>query len=188
MSQERFSVGYVAGAHGIQGDVRIHLLDPKSEALAVGSVIMLVNRETNEEVGTFTIERLDAVPGKGGRCRGTLEGVRGRERAESLRGCTIFVNRTDLPPLDEDEFYLADAIGKQVFATQADGSAKPVGKIAGVMTTGSQDLFEVEFTNAKGRVEQWLLPVLPDFVREVGDEGVLVDLPVGLLPEDLEAP
>ncbi len=186
MSKERFSVGYVAGAHGIQGDVRIHLLDPKSEALAAGSTVALVRRDSGEEVGTFTIERLDPVPGKGGRCRGALEGVRGRDRAEALRGCTIFVSRADLPPLEEDEFYLADAIGKQVFATRADGSATPVGKIAGLMTTGSQDLFEVEFTNAKGRVEQWLLPVLPDFVREVADEGVLVDLPSGMLPEELE--
>jgi 16S rRNA processing protein RimM len=174
-------VGYVAGAHGVRGAVRVHLHDPRSPSLEPGRRVVL--RHGGRTIGTHEVGRVDPVPGKPGRMRVTLLGVPGRTEAEALRGCELLVDRGELPELADDEFYLADAIGLPV-ARQHDERA--LGTIVGLTSNGAQDLFEVEYRGADGRARTWLLPVLPDFLVEMTDARVLVDLPQGLLPEDLE--
>ena len=174
-------VGYVAGPHGVRGAVRLHLHDPGSSTLAPGRRLVL--RRGEEEIGHHEVSRVDPVPGKPGRLRVVLTGVPGRDEAEALRGCEVLVDREQLPALADDEFYLADAIGRPV---QREADGKALGTIVGLTSNGAQDLFEVEWRAADGKRHTWLLPVLPDCIVEVDDERVRVDLPLGLLPEELE--
>jgi 16S rRNA processing protein RimM len=173
-------VGYVAGPHGVRGAVRVHLHDPRSHALEPGRRVVL--RRDGRALATHEVRASDPVPGKPGRLRVTLAGVPGRDQAEALRGCELLVDRHELPALADDEFYLADALGLPV-VRQRDGRA--LGTVVGLTSNGAQDLFEVEHRDADGRARTWLLPVTPHHVVEVGDR-VLVDLPLGLLPEELE--
>lgn len=174
-------VGYIAGPHGVRGAVRVHLHDPRSPALEPGRRIVL--RRDGRTFGTHEVGQVDPVPGKPGRWRVTLRGVPGRSEAEALRGCELLVDRDALPPLDDDEFYLADAIGLPV-VRQHDGQA--LGTIVGLTSNSVQDLFEVEHRGADGRARTWLLPVLPHCIVEMREDAVLVDLPRGLLPDELE--
>ena len=174
-------VGYVAGPHGVRGGVRVHLHDPRSPALEPGRRITL--RRNGRVVANHEVRTVDAVPGKPGRMRVTLVGVPGRNEAEALRGCELLVAREHLPALGDDEFYLADAIGLPV-VREHDGQA--LGTIVALTSNGMQDLFEVEWRGPDGRARTWLLPVLPDCLVEVDDVKVLVDLPLGLLPDELE--
>lgn len=174
-------VGYIAAPHGVRGAVRVHLHAPGSAALEPGRRVTL--RREGRAASTHEVQKLDPVPGKPGRLRVTLAGVADRNQAEALRGCELLVDREQLPALADDEFYLADAIGLPV-VRERDGRA--LGTIVGLTSNGVQDLFEVEHRGADGRARPWLLPVLPEFLVEVSDERVLVDLPLGLLPEALE--
>lgn len=174
-------VGYVSGSHGVRGMLRVHLHDPRSGALAPGRRVAL--RRDGRTLATHEVRQLDPVPGKPGHLRVTLAGVPGRDEADALRGCELLVARRDLPALADDEFYLADAIGLSV-VRQSDQRA--LGTIVGLTSNGAQDLFEVEHHGADGRTLAWLLPVLPDHVVELGETVVLVDLPLGLLPDELE--
>lgn len=174
-------VGYVAGAHGVRGAVRVHLHDAGSAALEPGRRVTL--HRNGKPVAHHEVVRVDPVPGKPGRLRVALAGVPGRDEAEALRGCELLVDREHLPALAEDEFYLADAIGLPV-QRHADGV--DLGTIMGLTSNGAQDLFEVEWRGPDGKRHAWLLPVLPEHIVEVGDDRVLVDLPLGLLPEALE--
>lgn len=174
-------VGYFAGAHGVRGGVRVHLHDPSSTALAPGRSVVV--RRDGRVIGTYDVRQADPVPGKPGRLRVLLDGVPGRDAAEALRGCELLVDRSDLPALADDEFYLADAIGLPV-RREADQQA--LGTIVGLTSNGVQDLFEVEWQGPDGRTHAWLLPVLPDHIVEIDDTGVRVDLPLGLLPDELE--
>lgn len=181
----RLTVGYVAGAHGVTGTVRIQLFDRDSHALEAGAELVLVDRKTKAEVDRKVLRSVAMVPGKPA-ARVSLEGVSGREAAEALRGLTVEVERAGLPELDDDEFYLADAIGLSVERTLEDGTVQALGKIVAVTTNGAQDLFEIEFFGDGGRAQRWLIPVLPGFVKDVDDTRVLVDPPQGMLPEALE--
>lgn len=174
-------VGYVAGPHGVRGAVHVHVHDPRSTAVEPGRRVTL--RRSGKIVGRHEVARVDPVPGKPGRLRVALTGVPGRDEAEALRGCELLVERGELPELADDEFYLADAIGLPV-QRERDGVA--LGTIVGLTSNGVQDLFEVEWRGPDGRTHAWLLPVLPNCIVEVGAERVLVDLPLGLLPDALE--
>lgn len=177
------AVGYVAGAHGVQGTVRVQLHDPESHALATGTELIL--ERDGSEVGRRRVAAASPIPGKPGRFRVTLEGVEHRDAADALRGCAISVARTDLPALDEDEFYLADAVGLAVQRVESDGSRTELGRIVGLTSNGVQDLFEVEWIDADDLQHRWLLPVMPSVLREVA-QTIVVDLPAGFLPDGLE--
>lgn len=182
----RLSVGYVAGAHGVQGMVRVQMFDRGSEALVQGAELILVDRKTKAVVHTKRVESFAMVPGKPA-ARVQFDGVADREGADALRGLTVEVLREALPDLEEDEFYLADAVGLAVERELDDGTAQRLGKVVAVTTNGAQDLFEIEYFD-RGRARRWLIPVLPGFVKDVDDQRVLVDPPEGMLPEALEQP
>lgn len=176
-------VGYVAGAHGIRGGLRVHVHDPDSDALAAGRAVQLWR--DGSAVGVFTVVSADVVPGKASLRRVTLDGVTDRNRAEQLRGSELRIERAELPPLPDDEYYLADAIGLAVERERGD-QVQALGEVTGLTSNGVQDLFEVQWRDPKGRARIWLLPVLPQHVVEVGPTRILVDLPLGMLPDALE--
>lgn len=176
-------LGYVAGAHGIRGGLRVHVHDPDSDALVPGRAVQLWR--DGSSVGVFTVVSADGVPGKASRRRVTLDGVTDRNQAEQLQGSELRIDRAELPPLPDDEYYLADAIGLPV-ERERGGRVQALGEVTGLTSNGVQDLFEVQWRDPKGRARTWLLPVLPQHVVEVSPTRILVDLPLGMLPDGLE--
>lgn len=186
MDGNRLTIGYVAGAHGIRGGLRVQLHDTDSEALRDGMSIWLVPPErSNKPPQSVRIVDLEFVPGKAGRVRLNLEGLTDRDAAEALKGFSIEVEREALPPLADDEFYLVDAVGLAV-ERERDGTVESLGVVTGLGTNGAQDLFEIEWKDERGKPHPWLLPVVPHFIRDIDDRRVLVEVPLGLLPEALE--
>jgi len=173
-------IAVVTGAHGVHGGLRIKLADPGSRTLRAGLKIEL---RGNDDHRVCTVRRISPIP-HGDRARLFLTEVRDRNAAEAMRGWQIRVRRVDLPPLEEGEFYLADVIGLAVQRRQERGIVEHLGTVVGVASNGAQDLFEVEQAAAGGKSETWLLPVLPQFLLEVTDEAVVVDIPEGILPDE----
>ncbi|MEM6991764.1 MAG: ribosome maturation factor RimM [Myxococcota bacterium] len=182
MERDELDIGYVAGAHGVHGNVRIKLHDPKSQALRAGATVTLAREHARVE---HTIESVEVVPGKAGLHRVRLHDVRGRDAAEALKGSTVVMPRQALPALAEDEFYLADALGLTVMR-----QAEPrcLGTVVGLTSNNVQDLFEVEWIDDEDRKHRWLMPVIAGMVLDVDRTRVLVELPEGFLPEALELP
>ncbi len=178
---DALAVGAVVGAHGVRGWVRVHLYDPNSSALRRGLVVTL--RAPQQAPQSLKLAAVEPIPGKPV-CRVQLAGVTDRDQAEALRGRELWLARADLPALARDEFYLADIIGLPVERVGPDGRVQPLGTVVGLTSNGAQDLLEVEFQVEGRRPDTWLLPALPQFIVEV--EGrVLVDLPLGMLPDSL---
>ncbi len=183
-SAARLEVGWVSGAHGLRGALNVRTHDPASTSVAEGVEVVLVQPETSA-TQSFVVRSAVPRPGKPGHLRVELVGVDDRTRAESLEKHRIEIAREELPALGGDEFYLADAIGLPV-ERERDGSPQHLGHVIGVVTGGAQDMFEVEWKDPSGRRERWLLPVIPQFITDVDETRVLVDLPLGLLPDGLE--
>lgn len=173
-------IAVVTGAHGIHGGLRIKLADPQSRTLRAGLKIELWRQGDRR---ACTVQRISRIP-HGDRARLFLAEVRDRAAAETLKGWEIRVRRADLLPLEEGEFYLADVIGLPVRRRQEEGTLECLGTVVGVVSNGAQDLLEVEWLTAGGKRETWLLPVLEQFVREVSDDAIMVDVPEGMLPEE----
>jgi 16S rRNA processing protein RimM len=127
--ERRIALAAVAGAHGVNGEVRLKLFSDGIESLSrhdklfVGGVErrLLSIRDAKMPVSRF-------------------EGIADRSGAEALRGSLVEVERVSLPPLEEGEFYHADLIGLP--AVSRDGSE--IGTVAAVENYGAGDLLEIE--------------------------------------------
>lgn len=131
-------IGTIVAPQGLDGQVRVY---PNSDFperfLEPGQRWLLRPGQTEPEAVEFLGGRY--IPGKGIYAV-ELAGVEDREGAEALRGSRLLVPSTDRPHLEEDEFYVQDLIGLEVFH-QITGEV--IGKVVDMMAAGN-DLLEVE--------------------------------------------
>ena len=114
--ERRIALAAVAGAHGINGELRLKLFSDsieslsRHETLCVGGVErrLLAVRDARTPVARF-------------------EGIDDRSAAEALRGSLVEIDRSALPPLEEGEYYHADLIGMPAI----DRGGEPVGTVVG---------------------------------------------------------
>jgi 16S rRNA processing protein RimM len=128
---DRVCVGAIAGAFGVQGEVRLKSFCAVPEDLAAYGPLW-------SEDGTqkFAVRLTRPVAGGLG---ARLSGVATKEAADALRGTTLWADRARLPRLPDDEFYHADLIG---LAVQDTGGA-PLGSVAAVHNHGAGDILEI---------------------------------------------
>lgn len=154
------ALGAVARPHGVRGELRIHRFNPDSMLLLDRETVWLRQDGREREV------RVERARLHGKLVLLTLEGVRGRDAAEALRGAEVCVPREELPPPDEDELYHVDLVG--LSAVREDGTA--VGTVSDVIQYPSVDCLAVD--SDEGRRE---IPLLEPYVREVDlDAGRVV--------------
>jgi 16S rRNA processing protein RimM len=120
----------VVGAHGLGGEVRLKLFAQGIESLS---------RHAEVRVGDRTLTLALVRPGATPIVR--FAEIADRSAAEALRGQTLSVPRSALPPLEEGEYYHADLIGRPCFAA-ASGAA--LGTCVLVENFGAGDLIEIE--------------------------------------------
>ena len=118
----------VAGAHGIGGEVRLKLFAEGIESL---------KRYAEVRVGDRTLTVAQVRPGASPIVR--FAEIADRSAAEALRGQTLSVPRSALPPLEEGEYYHSDLIGLPCVA--ASGAA--LGTSAAVENFGAGDILEI---------------------------------------------
>jgi 16S rRNA processing protein RimM len=124
----------VAGAHGITGEVRLKLFADSVESLS---------RLRTVRVGERELTLQSVRPGKTVVAR--FAEITDRTAAEALRGSLIRVTRTNLPPLEEGEYYYADVIGLPC----EDVHGNSLGTVAAVENFGAGDILEIELPDGK---------------------------------------
>lgn len=124
-------VGAIAGAFGVNGEVRLKSFCSVPEDIASYAPL-------SDEHGkrSFTVRITRPISG-GFAAR--LGGVATKEQADALKGLRLFAPRDRLPSLPDDEFYHADLIGMDVFDT---GGAR-LGEVIAVQNHGAGDLLEI---------------------------------------------
>jgi 16S rRNA processing protein RimM len=96
-----------------------------------------------------------------------LEGVSDRDAAEALSGATVSVPRTDLPPLEQGEYYLCDLVGLEV-----SGPSGAVGRVIEVQMYPSVDAIVIEAPSGE-HLEQ---PLLAEWLERVDVPGGCIAL------------
>ncbi|GGB34600.1 ribosome maturation factor RimM [Sphingomonas metalli] len=142
----------VIGAHGVAGEVRLKVF-----ADDLGS-----HRMFND--GALTLVSLRA--GSNGAIARFAE-VGDRTTAESLRGTTLTVPRSALPPLGDGEYYHADLLGLAVETSAGD----PLGMVVAVDNFGAGDVIEIERPTGK----RFMVPMRPEAVPEWDATRLVVD-------------
>ena len=112
MTAKLVSIAYVARAHGLKGELRVHPHNESTDALKRRAKVVL--RAAGQPDREITLDAVRPVPGA---FLITLAGITDRDAAEALRGAELLVPREALPPADEGEFYAVDVEGARVELT-----------------------------------------------------------------------
>ena len=152
---KRVALAAVAGAHGVKGEVRLKLFAESVESLARHSHLYVGGREL----------ALRDVKDGGKTAIARLEGISDRSAAEALRGQLVEVDRDQLPPLEEGEYYHADLVGLPC----VDEAGAAVGTVVAVENFGAGDLLEVERPDGK----RALIPFRDPMARLDGERVVI---------------
>jgi 16S rRNA processing protein RimM len=145
-------VGRIGRAHGVRGDVFVHLTTDRLERLAVGSRL-----EAGDRWLTVT-----ASSRSNDRWRVHFDGIEDRTAAEALAGTVLAAEPID----DPDALWVHQLIGAEV--VEVDGTSR--GRCVAVLDNPAADLLELE--------SGALVPA--SFVLSFLDGVVTIDPPAGL--------
>jgi 16S rRNA processing protein RimM len=139
----------------VTGEVRLKLF---------GEGVPSLKRHKRFNDGALTLKNL-RDDGKGGAIARFAE-VADRNAAEALRGTTLTVPRSALPPLEEGEYYHADLLG---LAAVSD-TGEPLGAVVAVENFGAGDILEIERPDGK----RFMAPMTEAAVPEWNDDRVVI--------------
>jgi len=175
-SDRLVALGYVVGAHGLQGVLRVKLESADFEAVEQLSELWLGESEADETALAREVVRVD--PGRKGEVRLQLSGLTDRGEAEALRGHRLLARAAELEAQAPDELHDHQLVGCRV----EDLEGREVGVVRGIWSTGAPDLLVVE--TADGREQ--LVPCARAIMREVdlAARRIVIDALPGLLDKD----
>jgi 16S rRNA processing protein RimM len=130
LSEPQVTLAAVTGAHGIGGEVRLKLFAESVQSLARHKILW---------VGDRRLSLQSAKPGGGGAIARFAE-INDRNAAEAMRGQTLTVPRSVLPPLEEGEYYHTDLISLPCESSEGE----PLGTVVAVENYGAGDILEIE--------------------------------------------
>jgi 16S rRNA processing protein RimM len=154
-------LGIVGAPFGVRGWVKLRShTDPPERLLEHRS--LRIGRH-----GAWTLYRIEASGRSGGALTVKFAGVEDRDQAQALRGADVCVERSELPPRNDKDFYRADLIGCEVVDLEGTG----LGVVQHFIETPAQVLMVV-----RGAREFWI-PAVSRHLRRVDLEArrVVVD-------------
>ncbi|MBE9099419.1 ribosome maturation factor RimM [Vacuolonema iberomarrocanum] len=171
-------IGTIVGAHGLQGELRVYPASDFPERFEQPGERWLLAPDGD------TPQSTQLVRGRFQHGKGLfiikLGKVDYRDQAEALRRWRLIVPESDRPPLEENEYHVADLIGLQV-VDQETGEA--IGVVSDVLPAGN-DLLQVTLDAPQNpKNPNVLIPFVPEIVPVVDLENgfVAITPPPGLI-------
>ncbi len=147
MTDVRIEMGQIVAPHGIRGEVKITPLCKCANFATYAPFYDVNGNKLNVQVKRFCKNQIIAM----------VNDVRDRNAAENLRGTKLFINRSALPDLKANEYYVCDLIGMDVFE-----SGTKIGNVAGTLNYGAGDILQIKNGN-----EELLLSMNPATILNV---------------------
>ena len=168
-------IGKITSVYGVKGWVKVHsYTEPKENILAYPS--RYLERNGSWQPLVFADAKHH---GKG--LVALIDGVNDREDAQLYCQCDIAIPVTDMPALEQDDFYWHQLEGLEVITTGPDAEQQLLGKVQGMMETGANDVLVVRGSQGSIDKRERLIPWLPDQVIKQ------VDIEAGIILVDWDA-
>ena len=170
--KKRVQIGYIAGAHGVGGVLRLVPTTDYPERFF--DMETFVAEYPGKSPLSLKITEVKHHSGKG-QMLISAEGIGDRGAAEALKGWKITISPEERVKLPEGEYWIDSLIGLDVID---DESGAHLGSIVEIMNTGSNDVYQGRTDDGALR----LIPAIRDVVRKISLERgtVRVRLPEGL--------
>lgn len=155
---DRFEIGRVNRAHGLNGEVQVTLLSDRTDRLDPGNTLLADDREVVVATARPHQQRWLV----------RFEGVVDRAAAEALRGAVL---RAEPDDRDAEGLWAHEVIGAAVVT--ADG--REHGRVAAIVANPAHDLLELE--------SGALVPAVFVIEERSGPGRLVIDPPPGLLDD-----
>jgi len=165
---EYISIGQIVNTHGLKGEVKVYpLTDDINRFDRVDHVYI-------EDGNELKVLHVVSVKYQKNMVILKFVGIDDANSAEKLRNKYIKVHRKDTVKLPKDSYLICDLIGIEVRTESGD----VLGKVKGVLKTGSNDVFVV-----KSEDKEILIPGLKSVFKKIDIENreIIVELPEGLI-------
>ena len=148
----KISVAYIKGPRGFRGELAAVLYNAMSENLKEGSTVTL---EKGEKSGDFVIEFTKSLNKRIGL---KLRGIEDQETAEYWKGAEILVEKDELKPLKESEFYHFELEGAEVYGES--------GELIGIVKSVDSNVANA-ILNVKSDNREIMIPFVKAIIQEV---------------------
>lgn len=151
--EKQLQVGVIASTHGIRGEVKVFpTTNDANRFRQLNKVYLDTGREQIRlEIENVKFFKQFAIL--------KFKGIDNINDVEKYRGRSLLIDREDAIELEDDEYYIADMLGMEVYTE--DG--KLFGSLKDVMETGANDVYIIE-SEEHGEV---LVPAIKDCILEV---------------------
>lgn len=167
--ETQLQVGKIVTTHGLKGEVKVYPTTDDPHRFELLKTVILDTGRTQltlepEKVRYF--KNLVILKFKG------LDSI---EDVEKYKGASLLVNREDAVDLEEDEYFLADIMGMQVYTDEGEY----LGEIYDVLQTPANDVYVIRTEAGK----EILFPAVKEYVPEINfdEEKIIVHLIPGIL-------
>lgn len=172
LADSLIEIAKIVGAHGLRGDLKVRsnsgdpqlLLDAEQLHLRLptGKTLAIQTSRRSLHKGQVLLR---------------VQGCESLDQIEQFIGGAVLLPETQLPDLDDDEYYWSQLKGLSV----VDRQRGPIGHLEQMFSTAAHDTYVV-----KGALGEIMFPAVEQFVLEINlqERVVKVDLPDGLVPEE----
>ena len=150
---DRIIIGKLGAPRGLNGEMKLIPLTDFADRFDGLEEVFIDDR----------LRRIDYIKAVGNGLVIRFDGVDDRDGAQQLTNKFLKVDRKNVAPLSDGEFYTFDIIGLDVF----DLDNKKLGTVDNVLKTGSNDVFAAR--SDEGR--EILIPALKAVVKEIDIKG-----------------
>lgn len=168
--EQFLQVGVISSTHGLRGEVKVFpTTDDAARFHTLKNVVLDTGREKLDlEVQSVRFFKQFVIV--------KFKGIDNINDIEKYKGKSLFVTRENAVELEEDEYYIGDLIGMEVYT---DDSEERFGVLKDVMETGANEVYIIS-SDHHGEV---LLPAIHECILDIDVEAkkMKVHLMEGLL-------
>ncbi len=165
-SEQLICVGHIQSAHGINGHLRVFSNMESSADICNFTNVWLEDKSKPISLNLIKFNKNSIIV--------SIDGINDRNSAEELKGKKLYLDKSDLPDVAEDEFYYSDLVGLQVF----DSQKVQIGTVKAVDNFGAGDLLDIQLDGYSVYI-----PFLQRYVPSVSlqEHMVVIDVPQEML-------
>lgn len=159
---EYFEIGLVSNTHGLKGEIKVR---PYTESMKRFEELSKIYIESNNVKTEYEIEKVryqkDVILLK-------LKGIDIIEDAEKLKNHIISIPREEGKTLSENEFFIADLIGCEVYESEL------IGTVVDVFSTGGSDVYVIK----REKQNDLLLPAIASVIKNIDVKAKRIDVEI----------
>jgi 16S rRNA processing protein RimM len=160
MVKDLVLIGVITGAHGLKGEVRIKTFTTEPQNINAYGPLALKNGHTLTILGLRSFKDTEVIA----RLKESID----RNAAEALRGQELYVERAQLPELEEEEYYHNDLLSLRAITEEQ----TEIGKVIAVQNFGASDILEIQTLEGT----KVMVPFIDDAIIEVNLEQGFVTI------------